>query len=94
MRESKIEKYLHKQVKLYGGTTRKWPLINEPDRIVFWPTSEFESPNIHFVETKAPRKKPRAAQEREHKRLRELGCLVYVLDTIEKVDAYIIAMRV
>lgn len=46
-------------------------------------------PEIDFVELKAPGKKPDHHQEREHARLRALGCNVFVLDSIEAVDAYI-----
>ena len=44
---------------------------------------------VHFVELKAPGKKPDGHQEREHKRLRELGCNVYVIDSYEAVDNYV-----
>ena len=98
MRESIIEKYLHKQVTAAGGTTRKFTgWKNVPDRIVIWPTIHtFEKPRIvkdaariHFVETKATGKTARAGQVREHKRLRALGCVVLVLDTKAKVDNYV-----
>jgi hypothetical protein len=44
---------------------------------------------IHFVELKAPGKKPDPHQARQHAELRSMGCNVFVLDTIEAVDAYI-----
>lgn len=97
MRESKVERHLHKQVTAAGGTTRKFTgRIHNPDRIVIWPERRvvrgksvaFDA-DIHFVETKAPGKTPRPGQVREHNRLRKFGCQVFVLDTIEKVDAYV-----
>lgn len=92
------EAYLKKQVALSGGATRKFlpARPGNPDQLVIWPeygmsngkkTAAYNA-RIHFVETKAPRKKPRPSQLREHKRLRDLGCEVYVLDTKEKIDAY------
>lgn len=44
---------------------------------------------IHFIELKAPGKKPEDLQEREIARLRGMGCAVFVLDSIEAVDAYL-----
>lgn len=91
-----VEAYLKKQVALSGGATRKFlpARPGNPDQIVIWPrvvgrTTLHYKADIHFVETKAPGKTPRASQAREHKRLRELGCEVYVLDTKAKIDAYV-----
>lgn len=101
MRESKVESHLRKQVLLAGGTTRKWVSPGHPgvpDQIVIWPTGFSHTPDrhrdpnpavIHFVECKAPGKKARPGQAREHVRLQKLGCVVLVLDTIEKVDNYV-----
>jgi hypothetical protein len=44
---------------------------------------------IHFIELKAPGKKPDPHQEREHEKLRAMGCAVYTFDSIEAVDEYI-----
>jgi hypothetical protein len=72
MRESAIEKYLARHVILMGGEIRKaqWML---PGRTPFW------------VELKATGEKPTAQQVREHNRMRRLGELVYVIDSIEDV---------
>ena len=87
MRESVVEKYLHEQVTVRGGTTRKMTgRINDPDRLVIWPGKKA---TLHLAELKAPGKKPRPGQLREHARLRALGCTVLVLDTKEAVDAYV-----
>lgn len=94
-----VEAYLKKQVARSGGETRKFVSPgrpNVPDQIVIWPRVALETPRgkrivaeIHMVETKATGKKPRRAQLREHKRLRDLGVQVFVLDTKEKVAAYL-----
>lgn len=95
MRESVVEKYLHQQVEARGGTTRKMKgRINDCDRLVIWPiavgrTTKHYKADVHLVEVKAPGKKPRPGQVREHARLRELGCTVVVIDSKPAVDAYV-----
>jgi hypothetical protein len=100
MRESKVERYLHRAVEAAGGTTRKWVSPGRPgvpDRIVIWPSDRglfngvlISTPAlVHFVEVKAPGKRARPSQIREHNRLMLLGCVVLVLDTTEKIDDYI-----
>lgn len=93
MRESTIESYLKKLVAMNGGTTRKFTSPgrrNEPDQIVIWPWDrKNQCGRVHFIETKATGKKARPAQEREHNRLRVLGCVVEVLDTKAAVDFYV-----
>lgn len=103
VRESAVERYLHDQVTLAGGTTRKFKSpgrANVPDRIVVWkdaivipPKDHSELPRvvaeIHFVECKRPGQGARPGQVREHERLRKLGCTVLVLDTKEQVDDYV-----
>ena len=88
---SGIEAYLKKRVAESGGVCRKFASrIHNPDQLVIWmgfPQGRLAV--IHFVETKAPGKRPRPGQEREHKRLRAMGCKVFVIDTKEKVDAYV-----
>lgn len=90
MREKDIEAALVDEVKRMGGICPKWvsPGMNGmPDRIVILPG------RIGFVEVKAPGKKPRALQKRQHARLRNLGCLVYVLDDPEDIPAVIEAIK-
>jgi hypothetical protein len=87
MRESQIETYLRREVKNLGGCAYKFTSpqrVNVPDRIVLLPGGR-----IVFVELKAPGKKPTAGQLREHKRLRDLGFQVDVIDTKEGVDEWI-----
>lgn len=102
MRESVIEKYLHKQVVAAGGWTDKFVSPgrpNVPDRIVTWPGEMVAFPRskksyrlsakIDFVECKAPGEKARPAQVRDHDRRRCMGATVLVLDTKELVDLYV-----
>lgn len=91
MRESTVEIYLHGQVTVAGGTTRKFVSPGHrgvSDRIVLWPGAL-----MHFVETKAPGEKAKPHQEREHARMRALGFEVHVLDTKAKIDTYINRVR-
>lgn len=84
MKEAKIERYLVKRVKALGGEIRKVEFINHrgaPDRRVMTP----HLPPF-WVELKAPGIKPEPHQVREHKRMRRLGEVIEVVDSIEQVD--------
>lgn len=95
MRESTVEAHLRKKATAAGALVRKmiWPgHRGAPDRLVIWPVrfaSGWRSTDHDFVELKAPGKKPDPHQEREHEKLRSMGCAVYTLDSIEAVDKYI-----
>lgn len=92
MKESKVEAYLKERAEAHGALVRKLAYLGRKgasDRMVVWSTGWRCPPAIDFVELKAPGKKPDHHQEREHARLRALGCNVFVLDSIEAVDAYI-----
>lgn len=86
MREAKVENYLRQRVRETGGFTRKCQWIGRrgaPDELCCWP-------GVHaFAETKRPSKDAEAHQAREHARLRGAGFIVEVIDTIEKVDAFV-----
>lgn len=85
MRESEIEKYLVKKVKALGGEVRKVKWIGRrgaPDRLVMFPPNHTE-----WVELKATGKVPEPHQYREHKRMRDMGQTVFVIDSLEGVDA-------
>lgn len=85
MRESTIERYLCGQVRaILKGVAKKLTTRNDPDRMVLLPGR-----HIHFIELKAPGKKARSGQVREHERLWKLGFPVVILDTKEKVDRWI-----
>ena len=84
MRESQVRKYLHDRIKELGGEYRaaKWFGRDHcPDDFVMLPGRHL------WVEGKRPGKDAEAGQAREHTRMRAAGCEVYVLDTIEKIDA-------
>lgn len=84
MRERDIEAYLVKRVKAMGGEIRKAQWIGRagaPDRRVMLPG---RAPV--WVELKAPGEKPEAHQLREHNRMRKLGELVEVIDSLERVE--------
>lgn len=84
-RESDVENYLIEKVKLEGGEVRKVKWIGRrgaPDRVVFLG-------GVHFVELKAPGKKPEDHQYREHKRMQRHGVYVWVIDSFEMVDDFV-----
>lgn len=91
MRESVIETNNCNYAKgRYGALALKFTSPqrkNVPDRIFLFPM------NIHFfIEYKATGKKASEGQKREHKRLRDRGHHVYVVDDIDQgrkiIDAY------
>jgi hypothetical protein len=86
MRESEVERYLIKRVKEVGGHQRKFispGCRGVPDRIVVLDCE------VYFVELKAPGKKLRPDQEREHLKIRNAGGNTRVIDSKEAVDAFI-----
>ena len=87
IRESDIEAYLVKSVKEADGIAYKFTSPQRrsvPDRLVLIPGGR-----AVFVECKAPGQRPTDAQRREHRRLRELGFQVQVIDTFAGVDHFI-----
>lgn len=81
--EAKIEKYLCGRVKMLGGEVRKVKWIGRrgaPDRLVMLPSL------TAWVELKAPGKTPEPHQAREHKRMRDMGQRVEVIDSMDGVD--------
>lgn len=84
MRECDIEQYLKTQVQNSGGEVRKVQFIGRrgaPDRLAMLPGKTY------WVELKAPGQKAKPHQVREHTRMRNMGQQVYVIDSIEGVDA-------
>lgn len=76
--EEAVENALVKAVKAAGGVAYKFvspARRNVPDRLIDLPNLP-----LFFVECKAPGEEPTAAQAREHKRLRERGKVVFVID--------------
>lgn len=88
MRESLVEAYFKRRVKEIKGLTRKFVSPGRravPDQLaIFEPFGK-----VFFVELKAPGKEPRPDQVREHKRLRAMGCEVWVLHSYQEVDSFI-----
>jgi hypothetical protein len=77
--EGKIQAHLRKLVKAEGGLTRKvrWEGRNgAPDLLVLLNGTT-------WVEVKAPGEFPKPHQIEEHRRMRERGADVRVIDTIE-----------
>ncbi|HEN0286676.1 TPA: VRR-NUC domain-containing protein [Streptococcus agalactiae] len=78
--EKDIENYLKKKTK---GLCLKFTspgTIGAPDRIIVMKTGVF------FVEVKAPGKKPRPSQILMHKKIKEVGQPVWVVDSYESVN--------
>lgn len=91
VRENKVEKYLHSEVEKLGGTTRKWVSPGRdgvPDRLVF-----FKGLPIFMIEVKTVDGKMSGAQEREHERLKEYGCMVYTIYGNQGVDDFIYGIK-
>lgn len=82
--ESDIRKYLADRVTKLGGEIRALKWIGRrhaPDVFIMLP----DRPSF-FVETKAPGKRPRPGQVREHERMRKFGVVVLVLAAKEDID--------
>lgn len=94
MIERDIERHLVKRVKELGGEVRKVQWIGRrgaPDRLVMLPawrrlTHLPAARPPMWVELKAPGVKPEPHQAREHKRMRDMGQEVYVIDSIAGVE--------
>ena len=85
MRESKIEKHLRLECEARDILCYKLicPQHNGvPDRMLIGQGKTI------YIETKAPGKVPRQLQEYQHKKFRDHGAKVYVLDTMEKIDDF------
>ena len=100
MRESQIENYLKRKALASGFEVRKVAWVNRksaPDRVLFVKARTLAKSidcawcnpkgRTIWIELKAPGKKPRPDQLREHTRMREAGQDVRVIDSIEGVDA-------
>lgn len=86
IREKDIEAYLVRQALKHGLLLRKCQWVGHnhcPDRLLMSPKLTV------WVELKAPNKKPRAGQSREHDRLRQAGQRVEVVDSKTGVDELI-----
>lgn len=91
LRERDIEQHLVKRVKALGGEVRKVQWIGRrgaPDRLTMLPgyVGKGVATTTIWVELKAPGVKPDAHQLREHRRMREMGQRVVVIDSIDGVE--------
>jgi hypothetical protein len=87
MREKEIEEKLRREVKKSGGIALKFVspgYAGVPDRIILMPDGK-----IAFAELKAPGKKSRLLQISMHKKLRNLGFKIYVIDNVEMISKII-----
>ncbi len=88
--EKDIEQYLVRKATQMGALVRKaqWVGHNHcPDRLIM------TSGATVWVEVKAPNKKPRAGQEREHLRMEAHGQHLAVVDSYETVDQLIARLK-
>lgn len=94
MRERDIERALVKGAKELGGEVRKvvWQgRRGAPDRVLMLPVhasrgGPWSNCRSIWVELKAPGVEPKSHQLREHKRMRAVGQIVVVIDSIEGVQ--------
>ena len=87
-REKQVEERLCKRAREHGGVAYKFTSPGRrsvPDRLMIVPCWQWTSAT-HLVEAKAPGGKPTKSQLREHKKLRDLGCIVDVVDDYGPVD--------
>jgi len=102
MLERDIRKALKDRVEAYGGEIRAVAWLGRryaPDVLCLFPMgsrykgqleSYDQSDALHpFIETKAPGGKPTIGQLREHERMRNAGCRVKVISTLEQLDAWL-----
>ena len=97
MREKEIEAHFVRRVKDWiQGMAYKFTSPgrrNVPDRLCLAAVPEehraLVARYVRFVELKAEGEKPTAGQRREHKRLRELGFRVDVVDSKAQADDYV-----
>ena len=85
MREREVEQYFIRRVREAGGLQRKFVspgVKGVPDRILII------GGIVYFVELKAPGKKLRPDQKREHERMFRVGANVLVMDCKYDVDVF------
>lgn len=93
MRESIIEKALKTRIELLGGEVRKviWAgRRGAPDRLAMMPPSRGwrAAERTIWIELKAGGKTPEPHQLREHERMRAMGQVVLVIDSLELIDKH------
>lgn len=81
--ENDVETYLVKECKQSDILCYKFVSpsnVGVPDRILIY------KGNTYYVETKSPGEKPRLSQQIVHKRFKEHGVIVHVIDSKSGVD--------
>ena len=87
MLEKEIEKAVKRYAESKGWLTRKWTSPGHsfvPDQIFIRPDGK-----VIFIEFKRQGQKPTVPQAREHEKLRDHGCLVYVIDSVDAGKALV-----
>ena len=89
MRETDLERKIAGIVRSKGGLCLKWVspgFTGVPDRICILPGSR-----VLFIEVKSPSGKGRLSerQKRVAEQLRDLGCTVLVVESLEELDGYL-----
>jgi hypothetical protein len=90
MLEKDIEKAVKRYAESKGWLTRKWVSPNHcfvPDQIFISPRGE-----VVFIEFKREGAKPTPGQLREHEKLRNQGCVVYVINNVDDGKAMVDTM--
>lgn len=91
--ESKIEKYLRREIAKLGGWCEKHTspgTRGAPDNIVMWQNWPVANARVvEFIETKAPGGKPTVLQAKDHARRRAMGFTVHVIATTEAAEQYL-----
>lgn len=85
--EKLVERKLVAGVKSLGGICLKLVcthIIGLPDRMCLFPKAK-----IAFVELKTTKKEPKKIQLLRHDQLRQLGFRVEVIDSVDKVKAFL-----
>lgn len=88
--EGRVRQYLRIQARKAGLEHRKLRWLGRngaPDEFLFAPRSL--APRAAFVEVKREGEQPEPHQAREHKRLRDAGFDVWVVDSLEDCDEVI-----
>lgn len=86
MVEHDVRKALKARAEAYGGEIRAAAWLGRshcPDVFVMLPG------RCVWVETKRPKKDATEGQAREHERMRDAGCVVLVISTIEQLDDWL-----
>lgn len=99
--ERDIERYLVRRVREAFGTAALCRKVtwqgrrSAPDRVVMLPYTGCAARsqcNTVWVELKRPGEKPTAAQCAEHRRMMRAGQTIYIIDSIERVDEFILRL--